>query len=216
MLPLAESSWAFLAALPAALAMLILTYVWVLGTDVPFEEGSAELSEKIAELRRRGPSALRKPRVRASVPTPFELSFDGRHETAILWKNLMLLSRAPWTWWVSGSILVLLAVSLLPAVLDPPGFVLAIVGAFGWIFALFLPLFLSLGLRNDFAPISRTSTWCARGRWRSAVSPPRRSWVPRWWPRPPAASEERCSSRRSWGPISKPRSTEHHRWSCFR
>ena len=59
--------------------------------------------------------------------------------------------------------LALIAVALLPAVLDPPGFVLAIVTGIGWIAALFVPLLMSLGLRNDFrsdlAHLDIVRTW---------------------------------------------------------
>ncbi len=90
-LPMAGSLRAFLAALPAALALLILNYLWVLRTNAPFEEASAELSEKLDALRKRGPAALRP--VRTSKRTPFTLTPHGRPETAILWKNLISMGR---------------------------------------------------------------------------------------------------------------------------
>ena len=93
---LANSPEAFFLAVPWALALLILNYLWVLRTDVPFEEASAELAVKLDDIRRRGPQALRPP-PRARKP-PFVLSPHGRPETAILWKNLISMSRVlSWT-----------------------------------------------------------------------------------------------------------------------
>jgi len=90
-LPLADSPRTFFSALPWALLLLVLNYVWILRTDVPFEEASAELSEKLEGLRRRGVRALRQPR--ASTRTPFQLAHHGRPEIAILWKNLISMGR---------------------------------------------------------------------------------------------------------------------------
>jgi hypothetical protein len=90
-LPFAQSVPAFFAALPWALAALWLNYVWVLRTDVAFEEASAELSEKLARVRKEGLSALRPPR--KATTTPFVLAAEGPAETAILWKNLILMGR---------------------------------------------------------------------------------------------------------------------------
>lgn len=95
-LPLAESAGAFLVALPAALVLLALNYIWVLNTDVPFEEASAELSEKLAKIRSQGLRALAKPR--RSAKTPFTLPSIGRPEVAIIWKNLISMGRVlSWT-----------------------------------------------------------------------------------------------------------------------
>ena len=94
-LPLADSPLAFVSALPWALLILSLNYAWILRTDVPFEERSAELSEKMARVRREGVSALRKPR---TVATPFRLASAGRVEFALLWKNLISMGRfLSWT-----------------------------------------------------------------------------------------------------------------------
>lgn len=95
-LPLAATPGAFLAALPVALVLLALNYVWVLNTDVPFEEASAELSEKIEKIRSQGLRALGKPR--GSATTPFALPSMGRPEIAIVWKNLISMGRVlSWT-----------------------------------------------------------------------------------------------------------------------
>ena len=91
-LPLAESAMAFVLALPWPLLAIALNYLWVIGTDVPFEEASAELADKIARIRREGFKALRKPK--AATPTPFSLAPHGLTETALLWKNLITMRRS--------------------------------------------------------------------------------------------------------------------------
>ena len=94
-LPLANTTREFLTALPWAVLMLVGTYVWILRTDVPFEEASAELSEKMERVRREGLRALRPPP--RPTRTPFRLAPAGRPETAIVWKNLISMGRL-WSW----------------------------------------------------------------------------------------------------------------------
>ncbi len=95
-LPFAQSAGAFVSALIPPLVLMALTYRWVLNTDVPFEESSAELSEKLAAVRQKGISALRKPK--RSAKTPFNLPSIGRPEVAIVWKNLISMGRVlSWT-----------------------------------------------------------------------------------------------------------------------
>lgn len=87
-LPLATSTAEYWRALPAVLGLLVLNYIWVMRSDAAFEEASAEQSEKVV----RGRLAPRPARVTV-VSTPFSLASRGRVETAILWKNLILLGR---------------------------------------------------------------------------------------------------------------------------
>jgi hypothetical protein len=87
-LPLATSSAEYWRALPGALALLALNYIWVMRSDAAFEEASAEQSEKMAQ----GRMAPRRARVTA-LSTPFSLAPRGPAEIAILWKNLILLGR---------------------------------------------------------------------------------------------------------------------------
>jgi ABC-2 type transport system permease protein len=87
-LPLSASAAEFVSALPAALGLLALNYVWVLRSDAAFEEASADHAEKRATARR-APRAV----VRGTASTPFTLAAEGPPETAILWKNLILVGR---------------------------------------------------------------------------------------------------------------------------
>jgi hypothetical protein len=88
-LPLAATTMAYLTALPGALIVLIVNYLWVLRADTAFEETAALIAEK-----RAGDSPARaQPRVKGASATPFALAPTGRVETAIVWKNLIMVGR---------------------------------------------------------------------------------------------------------------------------
>ena len=92
-LPVALTASAYFSALPAALAMLVANYLWVLRADTAFEENAALLAEKAGNR----PKRLVQPKVRAVQTTPFKLAKTGRLETAIVWKNLIMIGRyASW------------------------------------------------------------------------------------------------------------------------
>lgn len=92
---LAADATAFALALGPALLLLAAHYGWVMRADVAFEEASIEasrrLADKLAAARREGgPAAatLKKPR-----RPPFHLRPVGPPHMALLWKNLIGLSR---------------------------------------------------------------------------------------------------------------------------
>jgi len=88
-LPLAATTMAYLTALPGALVVLIVNYLWVLRADTAFEETAALIAEK-----RAGDSPARvQPRVRGAAAMPFALAPTGRLEAAIVWKNLIMVGR---------------------------------------------------------------------------------------------------------------------------
>ena len=87
-LPLSSSPADFLSALPWVMALVALNYAWVLRSDASFEEASAEHAEKRA-LEKGTPKAV----ARGATATPFQLGRVGPAETAILWKNLILIGR---------------------------------------------------------------------------------------------------------------------------
>ncbi len=76
---------AFLAALGPAFVLLAVHYWWVVSSDASLEEAAAA-AERRQSQRRAAP-------VHSSVPVPFTLAPGGRPETAILWKNTILLGR---------------------------------------------------------------------------------------------------------------------------
>jgi len=165
-LPLADSPAAFAAALPWALLILALNYVWVLRTDVPFEEASAELAEKLARVRKEGLKALRKPRPAAG--TPFRLAPQGPPETAILWKNLISMGRI--ASWIT-LIRVVPAVIMVVVVLAASGGdghdradALAVVSLMIAAFVIVLGPQMTRGdLRQDLASLAVLRTWPLRG-----------------------------------------------------
>jgi hypothetical protein len=81
----------FFLALPAALLVMGLHYVWVMRTSVAFEEASLELSrkqaEKVAAIRSGNWMAAGK-NVKARRP-PFRLGPTGPPALALFWKNLI-------------------------------------------------------------------------------------------------------------------------------
>jgi ABC-2 type transport system permease protein len=90
----ANGLWEFALAMIPALILLALNYLWVVHTEVAFEEASIARAEKRAARRRasqqgdwRGNVAVAKARTPA-----FALGSIGRPELAFLWKNLLATS----------------------------------------------------------------------------------------------------------------------------
>lgn len=160
-LPAASSAAAFWSALPAALAILAVNYVWVLRSDSAFEEASAEHAEQQAS-RRQAPRAA----VKGAAATPFTLAPDGPPETAILWKNLILVGR-----YVSlRTLLRLLPLVVVLGVLaraNAGGGAAAFAGALALPLAavavLLGPQMMRNDLRQDLARLALLKTWPVRG-----------------------------------------------------
>ena len=160
-LPTAASTGAFLAALPAALALLALNYVWVLQSDAAFEEASADHAERQAS-RRQGPRAA----VKGASATPFTLAPDGRPEAAILWKNLILVGRYV-SWRTALRLLPLVVMLGVVAWANVGGGVAAFAGALALplaaIAVLLGPQMLRNDLRQDLARLPLLKTWPMSG-----------------------------------------------------
>jgi ABC-2 type transport system permease protein len=93
-LPFSATMREFVVALPLAAGILAANYLWVVRSDVAFEEASARFAEGHAAGPRRSGAI---PVVTGRRP-PFTLAATGRPEIAILWKNLILAGRyASWT-----------------------------------------------------------------------------------------------------------------------
>jgi hypothetical protein len=158
-LPLSASAAAFRAALPAALALLAVHYVWVLRSDAAFEEASAEHAERQASARPQ-PRAT----VKGAAPTPFTLAADGPPETAILWKNLILIGR----YLSRRTVLRLLPLLVVLALLARnSGGVAAFIGSVSLPLAaaavLLGPGMTRSDLRQDLARLPLLKTWPVRG-----------------------------------------------------
>ncbi|EEF62897.1 ABC transporter permease [Pedosphaera parvula] len=90
---LAPDLVSFLVALAPAALLVVVHYVWVMRSDVAFEEASVEASQKMAErianirASRSNGGAMIKPRKKKRAP--FELKPSGLPSVALLWKNLI-------------------------------------------------------------------------------------------------------------------------------
>jgi hypothetical protein len=93
-LALARDARHFLAVLPAALAVTAVHYLWVISSEVSFEEASVQAAERRAkalEARRRGRGSLIK--LGKTRRAPFPLSSSGHAEVALIWKNAIAAVR---------------------------------------------------------------------------------------------------------------------------
>lgn len=93
---LATNGLAFLAALPATVALFGLHYWWVIRSDINFEEASVEASRKLAEriADMRAGKLQRTSRKSRGRRPPFSLRPTGTPAVALLWKNLISAGRA--------------------------------------------------------------------------------------------------------------------------
>ena len=80
--------------LPIAVVLALACGFWILQSDASFEEAAAESAEKLQLAIRSG--AVLRPRLRPNRNSAFALAPQGRIESAILWKNWMLIGRMPW------------------------------------------------------------------------------------------------------------------------
>ena len=91
---LAQNGWEFLGSVWPVAALLVLHYFWVIRSDVAFEEASAELARKRAEMIsavRQGKAGVPRPKRRGA---PFVLHPTGPPAVALLWKNLIAMGSA--------------------------------------------------------------------------------------------------------------------------
>jgi hypothetical protein len=153
---LAPSLAAFAKAAAIALGLFAVNYWWVLQSDATLEEAAVAAEKQQAAGTRRALA----PAVRAA---PFALGVQGRPETAILWKNLILLGRY-------ASARTLLRV-LLPFVVlaivagaSPKGIVVAPLVLILAGFATFMgPYVVRNDLRHDMPRLAVLKTWPIRG-----------------------------------------------------
>ena len=107
----APDAAAFLAALPAAVLIFLLHYMWVICADVSFEEASLAASQKlavrVAAIRAgnwQGLATKKNPKPRRAW---FQLAPTGPAVTALLWKNLIGVGQV-----ISTRLLIVFAVIL--------------------------------------------------------------------------------------------------------
>lgn len=146
----AQTSTEWLRAASAALVMLLVQLVWVIRSDVAFEEAavqaSAERARRIDAWRRR--SARPRPNARKKIKRTLALAPTGAPAWAIVWKNTLLLMRTGRVGSIVGLALMAFVLSL-PSI-DFWGFTNRFVAV--WALAL-IGLLIVLGsrvLQNDF------------------------------------------------------------------
>src|SRR5581483_1582547 len=87
----AQTSGEFLLALPAAFGIVALHYLWVISSNVAFEEASVEASRKLAERVKavRAGNWQAGGRARKASRSPFKLDSSGFPAMALVWKNFI-------------------------------------------------------------------------------------------------------------------------------
>jgi len=163
-LPLSLTRDDFLRVLWPSLGLLVLNYAWVMRSDSSFEESSAAHAEQRAsQPPERSPMAIG---ARRRV-VPFDLATTGRPESAILWKNLILLGR-----YASARTLLRVALAFGVVVLAfsrvsgggdlrATAAMIALVAA--CLTVLLGPQLVRNDLRQDFANFALLKTWPVRG-----------------------------------------------------
>ena len=159
----AADGWAtLLQALPPAILVWGLNAIWVVRSDAAFEEASAEQSEKIARVLQGQAAGVVAPR--KGRPW-FALARTGRPETAILWKNIISISRTSRVAVVVGAISSIVLVVMV-VVLTRSGGVAGAVGGFLMLAFLSMlngPIQTRADLRQDLAHLATLKTWPIRG-----------------------------------------------------
>jgi len=164
-LPLSTGPGDFARHLPAALVLLVLNYVWVVRTRVPFEEAAAEMAERRTDALA-GPA----PKARRAAKggrSPFRLAPVGRPEPALLWKNLLMLGRYVSVLLIVRIALLLVVVSVLASRSGRGEGAMTVIAGFAFVAAfiatLFGPQIVRNDLRQDLAYLETLKQWPIRG-----------------------------------------------------
>jgi len=160
-LPISATPAEFFAGLPFAIGLLVAGYFWAMTSDAAFEEASAEAAEKLARVMKPGTTVPHiKPKARRA---PFTLALGGRPETAILWKNLILLSRYASVLMIMFFLPMAIVGAAIVSTADVVAEALGIAALAGAALAtLFGPQSASNDLRMDLAHLSVIKTWPVR------------------------------------------------------
>jgi ABC-2 type transport system permease protein len=156
----------FAAALPAALLLLALHYVWVIRTNARYEDATIEGAARRAARRARQRGELAAlPGEEKRKTVPFVLAPSGHPEVAIFWKNLAAWNRTPvktqirWLLLVGAFLGVAGVLSRSPAADRATSIILIVVAAIAPILAMTLPSGLRLDLRRDLASAAVLRSW---------------------------------------------------------
>jgi len=174
---LALSGAAWLRAIGPALAILALHALWVLQTDVAFEDAAVEASERVAARRRllgtrRGAADAASDPVTTDAGTgllrrrTIPLSPTGAPAAAILWKNGIGALRAGTLMRQLGLLGLLAAVALLLAMRDErvAEVALVVAGVWGGLLVIAGPMWVRFDLRQDLPHLAVLRAWPLSGR----------------------------------------------------
>jgi len=158
----AGGALAFLAAaLPVLLAVLAQREL-VLRSKARFEESSLEAA-KTEETKKSPTRRFARVSSRGRSNRPFELDSAGAPMTAVVWKNAMRVSRAPWVRLAIGGSVLLVAVAVIPLALPAREVIYSVLAATGAGVMFFFPLVGGMAWNNDFrtelAHLELVRTW---------------------------------------------------------
>jgi hypothetical protein len=171
---LAPGAAAFFGALAPALLLFLLHYLWVVYSDVAFEEASVEASQKLAvriAAVRAGNWQGAKKHQKARRPW-FKLAATGPPATALLWKNLLGVRRVySVRLWISFVTMVVVLGVMLAGDARSHGFSVIAAGliAMALVYSLLVgPQLLRLDFRHDLPLADILKTFPLRG-WQIAL-----------------------------------------------
>jgi len=166
---LAPGALAFLNALPPAVLLLALHYVWVIRSNVAFEEASVNASRKLAEkiaAARSGNWRAVNQSLKGKRP-PFILRPTGPPIVALLWKNLISAGQAfTLRMWISFAVLAVVLCIMIGRMAANSGLVFAfgMAACVLFIWSLFLgPQLLRHDLRQDLPAADVLKMYPLRG-----------------------------------------------------
>lgn len=149
------SAGAFGAAALPALLLLAANYWWVLQSDALLEEAAV-----IAEKRQAAGRRLAAPVARRA---PFRLAPAGRPETALLWKNLILLGRYASPRTVLRMLLPIVILSMVSSTSRAGVAIAPIALVLAGVLTLFGPYMIRNDLRHDLPRLAALKTWPVSG-----------------------------------------------------
>jgi hypothetical protein len=152
------------AALPVAVLLAGANALWILRSDSAFEEAATEAADKMDRAMATGRFST--PRISRTRSSPFRLAPRGPAETAILWKNWMLLGRVSRQTLVASAIglgsLVTVALVASDGIFDADAIGTVCMSAV--VLAVLMgPAMLRIDLRHDLGHLAVIKTWPVRG-----------------------------------------------------
>ncbi len=149
-------------ALPVAL-LAVLQLELVLRNRAPFEEGALEWAKASEARQATGRKGVRRRGSLTRRWQVFPLTSHGRPEVAILWKNLMRVSRMPLTRGIGAAAALLVLLALVSAIVPVHPAVHVTIVIWGLVTACAAPLFGGVSwnndLRTELAHIELVRTW---------------------------------------------------------